>query len=60
MSYKKYLFCRISDESALIRSFLRNERVRGKPIGRVRVKKLLDSSAEKNFLGEIIDKSVKF
>ena len=34
---KKYLFCRISDESALIRNFLRNGRVRGKPIGRVRV-----------------------
>ena len=33
------IFCRISDESALIRNFLRNERVGGgvKPIGRVRV-----------------------
>ena len=34
------MFCRISDESVLIRNFLRNGRVRGKPIGRVRVKLL--------------------
>ena len=32
------MFRRIGDESALIRNFLRNGRVRGKPIGRVRVK----------------------
>ena len=32
---KRYLFCRISDESALIRNFLRN--------GRVRVKIMKDS-----------------
>ena len=31
-------FSRVSDESALIRNFLRNGRVRGKPIGRVRLK----------------------
>ena len=36
--YKKVpIFCRISDESALIRNFLRNRRVRAKPIGRVRI-----------------------
>ena len=38
------ILCKISDESALIRNFLRNGRVEGKPIGRVRVnKKFLDS-----------------
>ena len=36
--YKKIpSFRRISDESALIRNFLRNARVRGKPIRRVKV-----------------------
>ena len=34
---KEPIFCRISDEWAVIRNFLRDERVRGKPIGRVRV-----------------------
>ena len=34
---KLLIFCRISDESALSRNFLHNGRVRGKPIGRVRV-----------------------
>ena len=37
------MFCRISDESALIRNSLRNGRVRGKAIGRVRVKQLVTS-----------------
>ena len=31
------IFRRISDKSALIRNIRRNERVRGKPIGRLRV-----------------------
>ena len=35
-------FFRITDESALIGNFLRNGRVRGKPIGRVRVKILFE------------------
>ena len=38
---KVLIFCRISDESVLIRNFLRNERVWGKPIGRVRVKDII-------------------
>ena len=33
------IFCRISDESALSRNPLRNGRVRGKPIGHLRVKR---------------------
>ena len=32
------IFCRISDDSALIRNILHNRHVRGKEIGRVRVK----------------------
>ena len=40
--YKKgTYFLRISDESARIRTFLRNGRVRGKLIGRVRVKETI-------------------
>ena len=43
------IFCRITIESALIRNFLRNERVRGKPIGRARVKEETDSEFRKNY-----------
>ena len=38
--------CQISDESALIRNFLRNRRVRRKPIGRVRVKGPFNMASE--------------
>ena len=47
------IFCRISDESALIRNFLRNGRVRGKLTGRARVK--LVERGKINFLLSMSD-----